>query len=318
MKAVVFDRYGPPDVLRVEEVDRPVPSKCEVLVRVIASTVTRSEAMGVRSADYRFTRIFTGIRRPRSTTFGSEFAGYVEEVGPGVSKFHIGDEVFGLRAGANAEWVAVPEDGVVAYKPVSLTYEEAAAIPDGALLALTCLRPADPQRKRVLVYGAAGSIGSAMVQILAHYFEADVSAVCDTKDLEIVRRLGARVVIDRLENDFTKGDATYDVIFDAVGKSSFRRCRRVLAHDGTYLTMDLGFMYHAPLLALLTRFIGHRRVRVGVGRYRKEDLVLVKDLVDKDRYQPVIDRQFALGEIVAATYSVEAGQKSGSVVLTIP
>jgi len=317
MRAVIFDRYGPPEVLRVGDVDRPVLKEREVLVRVGASTVTRGEAMGVRSNEYRFTRVFTGIRRPRNTSFGSEFAGRIEELGQDVSEFHVGDEVFGIRSGASAEYVAVPERGVIALKPAGLTYEEAAAIPDGSLLALTCLRPADPSGKRVLVYGAAGSIGSAAVQLLSHYFAADVTAVCDTKDLEVVRSLGAHVVVDRLKEDFTEAATSYDVIFDAVGKSSYRRCRHSLAPGGTYVTMDLGFMYHAPLLALATRFVGPHRVRVGIGRYRRADLLVVKGLIESGQYRSVIDRRYALDEVVAATRYVEAGQKTGNVVLTI-
>ena len=318
MKAVIFDRYGPPEVLRVGDIDCPVLKEREVLVRVHASTVTRGQAMGVRSAEYRFTRIFTGIRRPRTTSFGSEFAGRVEEVAEGVTEFQVGDEVFGIRAGANAEYLAVPESGVIALKPAMLSHEQAAATPDGSLLALTCLRPADPQGKRVLVYGAAGSVGSAAVQLLAHHFGAEVEAVCDTKDLEVVQSLGARVVLDRLHEDFTVSHNAYDIIFDAVGKSSFRRCRHSLAPGGTYVTMDLGYMYHAPLLALATRFVGSSRARVGVGRYRKQDLLLISELVEEGKYRPVIDRRYSLEDVVAATRYVETGQKTGNVVLTIP
>jgi NADPH:quinone reductase-like Zn-dependent oxidoreductase len=209
MRAVVHDRYGPPEVLRVAEVQRPVPKDDEVLVRVHASTVTRGEAMGVRSKEYRFTRLFTGLRRSRQTTFGSEFAGSLEEVGAAVTEFRVGDEVFGFESGANAEYVAVREGGVIAQKPAELTYEEAAAIPDGSLLALSCLRPAFPLRgKSVLVYGAAGSIGTAAVQLLAHHFGAEVTAVCDTKDVEVVRSLGAQEVLDRFSQDFTKNGQT--------------------------------------------------------------------------------------------------------------
>lgn len=318
MKAVIFDRYGPPEVLRVGDVDWPVLKEREVLVKVHASTVTRGQAMGVRSAEYRFTRVFTGIRHPRTTSFGSEFAGRVEEVAEGVAEFQVGDDVFGIRTGANAEYLAVPEGGVIAPKPAMLSYEQAAAIPDGSLLALTCLRPADPQGKRVLVYGAAGSVGSAAVQLLAHHFGAEVTAVCDTKDLEVVQALGAQVALDRLHEDFTVSRTAYDVIFDAVGKSSFRRCRHSLVPGGTYVTMDLGYMYHAPLLALVTRFVGSRRARVGVGRYRKEDLLLISELVEQGKYRPVIDRRYALDDVVAATRYVETGQKTGNVVLTIP
>jgi NADPH:quinone reductase-like Zn-dependent oxidoreductase len=318
MRAVVHDRYGPPEVLRVADVERPVPKEDEVLVRVNASTVTRGDTMGVRSEDYRFTRVFTGIRRPRRTSLGTEFAGVVEEVGADVKEFRVGDDVFGIKNGANAEYVTVRETGVIARKPKGLTFEEAAAVPDGSLLALTCLRPAEPlQGKSVLVYGAAGSVGTAAVQLLVHHFEADVTAVCDTKDVEVVRSLGAHAVLDRLREDFTKNGETYDVIFDAVGKHSFRRCRRSVKPRGIYISMDLGFMYHVPLLALVTRFGGSRRATLGLGRYRKEDLLLVKELADAGKYRPVIDRRYALDEVVEATRYVETGQKTGNVVLRV-
>jgi NADPH:quinone reductase-like Zn-dependent oxidoreductase len=318
MRAVVHERYGPPEVLRVAEVEQPVPKENEVLVKVHASTVTRGEAMGVRSEEYRFTRLFFGIRRPRRTNFGSEFAGRVEEVGAAVTEWKVGDEVFGVAAGANAEYVTVRESGVIAQKPTGLTYEEAAAIPDGSLLALTCLRPAYPLRgKSVLVYGAAGSIGTAAVQLLAHHFESEVTAVCDTKDVELVRSLGARDVLDRFRVDFTTNGETYDVIFDAVGKHSFRRSRRSLKPGGIYISVDLGFMYHVPLLALVTRFVGSKRGTLGLGRYRQKDLVLIKNLVDAGKYRPVIDRRYALDEVVEATRYVETGQKTGNVVLRV-
>ncbi len=318
MRAVIHDRYGPPEVLRVNEVEPPLPAEDEVLVRVHASTITRGDAMGVRHVDYRFTRAMTGIRRPRDTRFGSEFAGRVEDVGAAVTEFGIGDEVFGVRAGSNAEFVSVQESGVIAPKPAGLTFEEAAAVPDGSLLGLSCLRPAyPPQGKSVLVYGAAGSVGTGAVQLLAHHFDAEVTAVCDTKDVEVVRSLGARDVVDRFAHDFTCSGETYDVIFDAVGKHSFRRCRRSLKPGGIYVSMDLGFMYHVPLLALVTRFVGKRRATVGIGRYRQEDLLLIKELVEAGKYRPVIDRTYALDEIVEAVRYVESGQKTGNVVLCI-
>ena len=319
MRAVVQDRYGPPEqALRLAEVERPVPKEDEVLVRVHASTVTRGDAMGVRHVNYRFVRLFTGIRRPRRPTCGSEFAGRVEDVGAAVKEFRVGDEVFGIKVGSNAEYVAVRESGPIAEKPTGLSYDEATAVPDGSLLALTCLRPAYPlQGKSVLVYGAAGSVGTAAVQLLARHFEAEVTAVCDTKDVELVRSLGARDVLDRLREDFTKNGKTYDVVFDAVGKHSFRRCRRSLKPGGIYISMDVGFMYHVPLLDLGTRFVGSRRAKLGIGRYRKEDLILVKELVDAGAYRPVIDRRYALDEVVEATRYVETGQKTGNVVLRV-
>jgi NADPH:quinone reductase-like Zn-dependent oxidoreductase len=317
MRAVVHDRYGPPEVLRVADVERPVPKGEEVLVRVDASTVTRTDT-GLRSAEYPFTRLSTGVRRPKRRVAGMEFAGRVEDVGAAVTEFHVGDEVFGIEGGANAEYVTVRESGVIAQKPTGLRHEEAAAVPDGSLLALTCLRPADPLRaKRVLVYGAAGSIGTAAVQLLAHHFGAEVTAVCDTKDVELVGSLGSRDVLDRFREDFTKNGETYDVIFDAVGKHSFRRCRRSLKPHGIYITLDLGFMYHVPLVSLMTRFVGSRRAKLGIGRYRRDDLLLSKDLVETGKYRPVIDRTYALDEVVEATRYVESGQKTGNVVLRV-
>jgi NADPH:quinone reductase-like Zn-dependent oxidoreductase len=318
VRAVVHDRYGPPDVLRVDEVQRPEPKDDEVLVRVHASTVTRGDAMGIRSVDYRFMRLFNGVRRPRRTSFGSEFAGRVEETGAAVTTFATGDDVFGVAAGATAEYVAVRETGVIAPKPSGLTFEEAAGIPDGALLALTCMKPGMPLAgKHVLVYGAAGSVGTGAVQLLLRHFDGEVTAVCDTKDVELVRSLGAPRVIDRFAEDFTKNRETYDVIFDAVGKHSFRRCRHSLKPGGTYISMDLGYGYHLPFLSLVTKVVGSRRATVGLGRYRQEDLVLVKELVEAGRYRPVIDRTYPLEEIVAAAGYVESGQKTGNVVLRV-
>ncbi len=318
MKAVFQDAYGPPEVLRVGECDAPIPVDDELLVKVVATTVTRGEAMRVGGREYRFTRLFMGIRRPRQPRCGSEFAGRVEAVGAGVREFSAGDEVFGIASGANAEFVVVKEAGVVARKPETLTFEEAAALPDGALLALSCLPDGDRVGgKHVLVYGAAGSIGVAAVQVLVNHYGATVSAVCDTKDLELVRSLGATRVFDRFAEDFTKSGETYDVIFDAVGKHSFRRCRRSLKPRGLYVSMDLGFMYHLPLLALITKLAGRRRAAVGIGRYRREDLQLVRELAEAGKYRAVIDRTYSLDDVVDAARYVESGQKTGSVVLVV-
>lgn len=318
MRAVLQEGYGRPEVLRIAEVEQPVPGDDELLVRVVASTVTRGEAMRVRGKEYRFTRLFTGLRRPRQPRCGSEFAGRVEAVGAAVHEFQAGDEVFGIASGANAEFVAVKESGVVAKKPGALTFPEAAAIPDGALLALSCLPAADRVGgKPVLVYGAGGSIGTAAVQILVNHYGADVSAVCDTKDAELVRSLGVTRVFDRFAEDFTKSGETYDVIFDAVGKHSFRRCRRALKPRGLYVSMDLGFMYHLPLLALITKLAGKKRATVGIGRYRREDLQLVRELAEAGKYRAVIDRTYSLDDVAEATGYVESGQKTGSVVLNV-
>ncbi len=317
MKAVVCDRYGPPEVLRLEQVERPVPEVDQVLVQVHATTVNRSDC-GARSATPFFTRVFHGLRRPKRRIPGMEFAGEVAAVGSGVTEFALGDEVFGVKgAGAHAEYTCVRESGPIAHKPAGLSFEEAASLPDGFIIALACVRRAEPRPGRsILVYGATGSIGTAAVQ-LAKHFEADVTAVSDTKNVELVRSLGADMVIDRLQDDFTKNGTIYDVIFDAVGKHSFRRSRRALKPGGVFIETDLGFMWHVPPLALLSRWIGDKRVTIPLPKYTKENLLLLKELVETGHYRPVVDRTYRLEDVVEATRYVETGQKTGNVVLTV-
>jgi NADPH:quinone reductase-like Zn-dependent oxidoreductase len=316
MRAVVHDRYGPPEVLRLEEVERPVPQDDEVLVKVHATTVTRSDT-GLRSANYFFARAFTGLLRPKRKIAGMELAGVVEAVGASVTEFEVGDEVFGIRGGANAEYVCVRERGVLAHKPAGMSFEEAAAVCDGALLARSCLLSADLRPGRsIVVYGASGSIGTAAVQ-LAKYLGADVTAVCNTKNVELVRSLGADEVIDYQQEDYTKNGKRYDVVFDSVGKHSFRRCRRSLKPGGMFITTDLGFMWHAPIVSLLTRWVGDKRAKIGIGRYRNEDVLLLKELIESGRYRAVIDRTYPLEDVVEATRYVETEQKTGNVVLTL-
>jgi NADPH:quinone reductase-like Zn-dependent oxidoreductase len=316
MRAVVHDNYGPPDVLRLEEVARPEPKDGEVLVKVHATTVTRSDC-GHRAAKPFFSRAFTGLRRPKRRIPGTELAGVVEAVGPSVTEFKVGDEIFGVRSGAHAEYVCVREQGALAHKPVRMSFAEAAAVPDGVIIALACLRKADSlEGRRILIYGASGSIGTAAVQ-LAKHLGAHVTAVCNTKNVELVRSLGADVVIDYLQEDFTRSGETYDVVLDAVGKHSFRRSRRSLKAGGLYISTDLGFGWHVPPLALLTRWIGDKRVKLPIPNYTKEDVVFLKELLEAGAYRPVIDRTYPLDDVVEATKYVETGQKTGNVVLTV-
>jgi NADPH:quinone reductase-like Zn-dependent oxidoreductase len=318
VRAVLHDRYGPPDVLRIDDVERPAPNSDQILVQVHATTVTRTDC-GWRSAKPFFIRLFTGLRRPKHRTLGMEFAGAVDAVGEAVTEFAVGDHVFGVKAfGANAEFLCIRESSPVAHKPDGMSFEEAASVCDGACSALSCLRQAGlRQGQRIVVYGASGSIGSAAVQIAKHLGAAHVTAVCNTKNVDLVRSLGADVVVSYEQEDFAKRGETYDLVFDAVGKSSFRRCRRALKPGGIYITTDGGFMWHAPVLALLTKWIGSRRVKLGIAKYRKEDVVLVKELIEAGRYRPVIDRSYPLEAIVDATKYVETGQKTGNVVLTL-
>ena len=317
MKAVLYDHYGPPEVLHLAEVERPVPADGEVLVKVHATTVNRTDA-GLRSAELWISRLFTGLRRPRNQILGMEFAGEVEAIGPGVTEFKVGDAVFGGTGhGAHAEFVCTREMAPLAHKPASMSFEEAAAVFDGATLALDCLAKAGPLRGRsVLVYGASGSVGTAGVQ-LAKHFGAHVTAVVSTRNVELLRSLGADAVIDDTQEDFTRNGERYDVIFDAVGMHSFRRSRRSLKRGGTFVETDLGFMWHVPWLVLLTRWIGRRKVKMGIAGYKKKDLLLLKELIDAGEYRAVIDRTYPLEDVVEATRYVETGQKTGNVVLTV-
>ena len=316
MKAVVYDRYGPPEVLRFETVARPVAADDEVLVRVRATTVTRTDT-GLRSAEYFISRFVTGLRRPKQRVPGLELAGEVEQIGASVREFAVGDRVFGVRTGAHAEYVTIRESGAIALMPAGLSFEEAAAVCDGAALALACFRKAGLlDGRHVLVYGASGSVGTAGVQ-LARHFGAHVTAVCNTTNVELVRSLGADVVVDYTQEDFTKSGETYDVVFDAVGKTSFRRCRRSLKPGGVYLETDLGFMWHVPLLVVATRWVGNKRVALGITNYRKEDVRLLKALIENGEYRPVVDRTYPLDDVIEASRYVETGQKTGNVVLTV-
>jgi NADPH:quinone reductase-like Zn-dependent oxidoreductase len=307
MKAVVYDRYGPPDVLRLEEVERPVPEVDQVLVKIHATTVNRTDC-GLRSAKPFITRFVTGLLRPKRKILGMELAGVVEAVGSAVTEFEVGDHVFGVKgSGAHAEFVCMRESGPLAHMPAGSTFEEAAAVCDGASLALACLRDADLRKGRsILVYGASGSVGTAGVQLARH--------LCNTKNLELVRSLGADRVIDYTKEDFTKNGETYDVIFDAAGKHSFRPCRRSLKSDGMYIATDGP---HNLLWMLWTRFIGDKRVKLGITRYTKADVLFLKELIEAGEYRAVIDRRYPLEDVIEATRYVETHQKTGNVVLTV-
>jgi NADPH:quinone reductase-like Zn-dependent oxidoreductase len=268
MRAAVRTRYGPPDVVRVVEVEKPAAKDNEVLVRVHATTVNRTDC-GLRAAKPFIYRFFLGLRRPRLTVLGNEFAGQVEAVGSGVRSFEVGHRVFGFSGtwfGAHAEYLTMPEDGLLATMPADLSYEEAAPGTEGSLYALSLIRTAKLQRGQgVLVNGATGAIGSAAVQLLRD-MGAVVTAVCGAEHMELVRGLGADRVIDYTAEDFTRDERGYDVVLDAVGKSSFGRCRRLLKPGGLYLSTDLGPLSQNPVLALVTPLFGGRRVRFPIPR----------------------------------------------------
>lgn len=324
MRAVVYDHYGPPEVLRLVQVERPTPKEDEVLVRVHATTVNRSDAH-VREANRRsglvahvVSRMIFGFRRPRRPILGSEFAGVIVAVGAAVDKFKVDDRVFGktgLGFGAHAEFLCIPQSARIALMPAGIGFEEAAPICDGALSALMCLKMADLREgRRILIYGASGAIGTAAVQ-LARYFGADITAVCGTKNLKLVRSLGAGRVIDYMREDFTKNGETYPVIFDAVGKISFRRCRSSLEPGGIYLPTDGAVNL---LLAIMPSRKGAKRVVFQVPpRQPVQDVHFLKKLVEDGKYRPVIDRCYPLEDVIEAIGYVETEQKTGNVVLTL-
>ncbi len=322
MRAVVHTRYGGPEVLAMQSVPHPVPGPDEVLVAVHATTVNRSDC-GYRSAKPFIARAFTGIRRPKHRTLGSEFAGVVEQVGSAVTEFAVGDRVFGVNEqtfGANAELMPIRASGAIATMPAGTTFDEMAPVGDGGTIALACLRQCGVRAgQRVLIYGASGAIGTAAVQ-LAKHLGAHVTAVCTAASLDLVRSLGADEVLDHEVDDFTANGERYDVVLDAVGKHSYRRCRRSVVRSGVFATTDLGFMWHVPPLTLMSRawrVFGLPRVRLPIPTYNKANLLDLKEAFESGAYRAVIDRRYPLAEFDAATRYVETQRKVGNVVLTV-
>jgi NADPH:quinone reductase-like Zn-dependent oxidoreductase len=322
MRAAVHDRYGPPEVLRVEDVPEPVARAGELVVRVHRSSVNRTDC-GFRSGEPVIVRAFSGLRRPRARILGNEFAGTVEAVGEGVTRFSVGDRVFGVdqaRFGSNAELMVTREVAPVATMPDAMTFDDAAAISDGFILAHTCLTGARLRSgQRVLVYGATGSIGSAAVQ-LASAWGAHVSAVADTSTLDLVRSLGAHEVIDRTHEDFTRNGQQYDVVFDAVGKLSFATCRRSVVPGGPYVTTDLGRLWHVPPLVLITALTGRfgtRRALLPIPTYRRSHVEELRGLWQEGRYRAVIDRHYPLERVAEAHEYLASNESFGKVVIDV-
>lgn len=321
MRAAVHERYGPPSVMRIAEIPQPEPGARELLVKVHASTVNRSDC-GFRSAKPFIVRPFSGLIHPRHPVSGTEFSGVVAAVGREVKGFAEGDAVFGRlqdeRPGAHAEYLLVPESGAVAHKPANLSHEQAAALCDGGMMAGMYLRQVDLERRpRILVNGASGAIGSAAVQ-LAKARGARVTAVCKTESVEIIHGLGADRIIDYRREDFTATNAVYDVVLDTVPTSSLGRCRRLLREGGHYLSAELGPWCQHPLMALWTPLARSRvQVRFPVPFYRKWEALALKELAEAGKFTPVVDRVYGLDEIVAAAAYVETGEKIGNVVISV-
>ena len=323
MNAAIYTRYGPPEVVRVAEIETPTPEDDEVRIRIIATTVAAVDAI-FRRGDQKMARMFTGLFRPKRPVLGSEIAGVVDAAGAKVTRFRVGDAVFASSAGfgAHAGYICLSENGAVAPKPANLSFDEAAAMVDGALTALPFLRDSAALQagQTVLVNGAAGSVGSAAVQ-LAKHFGATVTGVCSTANVALVQDLGADAVVDYTREDFTRAGIQYDVIFDAVGKSSFGRCRSALTATGLYMTTVLSWSIVRDLLR--TAVGGGRRAAFTAtgarpAAARGADLAFVKELAEAGSLRPVIDRRFPLVEIAAAHAHVDGGHKRGNVVITVP
>ncbi len=319
MKAIVYTKYGPPDVLQLKEVEKPTHKDNEVLIKIHATTVNRTDS-ALRKAEPFISRFVTGLIRPKKTILGTEFAGKIEAVGKDVTSFKVGDKVFGFSGtdfGAHAEYMIMPEKGSLTTMPANMTYEEAAPSSEGAHYALSFIRNANIQSgQRVLINGATGAIGSAAVQ-LVKYFGADVTAVCSTKNVTLVESLGADKVLDYTKEDFTKDDQMYDAVFDTVGKSSFIRCKPLLKPGGIYISSELGYMAQNPILALVTPIFGKKKVMFPIPKRSDENIVLFKKLIEAGKFKGVIDRCYPLEEIIEAYKYVETGQKTGNVVITV-
>src|SRR5215216_747773 len=322
MRAVVYEKYGSPDVLELREVAKPTPKDNEVLVKIYATTVSagdcRARSFTVPPAFWLPARISLGLRKPKKAILGLELAGEIESVGKDVKRLKKGDQVFAatlIGAGAYAQYKCLPEDAAIAMKPSNLTYEEAAALPIGARTALHFLRKANLQPgQKVLVYGASGSVGTYAVQ-LARYFGAEVTGICSTRNVELVRSLGADQVIDYTAEDFSTKGETYDVIFEAVDKSSFSACMRALKKEGTYLNVTVPL----PTIQMLwTKMTSSKKLFLGESPPEKaEDLFFIKELVEAGKLKPVIDRSYPLEQIVEAHRYVDKGHKKGNVVITV-
>ncbi len=319
MKAAIHTTYGPPEVVKILEVPKPVPASNELLVKVHASTVNRTDC-GFRSAEYFISRFFSGLFKPRYQTLGCEFAGEVEAVGTAVALFKPGDKVFGyndVEFGGHAEYLVIKETAAVEQMPAGFHFHDAAALTEGSHYALCDLRAANVKSgDDVMVYGATGAIGSAAVQLLKQ-MGANVTAVCGTKQVALLQSLGADVVVDYQQTDFTNTATKFDVIFDAVGKSSFSVCKKLLKPKGIYMSTELGKRGANVFLALLTPLGSGRKVLFPLPVISKKDVQFLKELAEQKKFKPVIDRSYPLDEIVAAYKYVETGKKTGNVIITI-
>lgn len=330
MKAICYTKYGPPEVLQLTEVEKPTPKDNEILIRICASPVNYGDITArnfgnIPAREFNMplllwlpARISFGFRKPKNQILGSELAGEIEAIGKKVRRFRKGDQVFayrGMQMGANAEYVCMPEDGMVAIKPANINFEEASAVPYGGIMALSLLRKVKVQSgQKVLINGASGGIGSFAVQ-LARYYGAEVTGVCSSPRLELVKSLGAHKVIDYTKEDFTKNGERYDLIFDILGRSSFSLCKGSLTQNGRYLLAS--FKMKQLFQMLLTSLTGRKKVICGLASEKPEDLVFLKELAEAGKIKTVIDKCYPLEQTAKAHRYVEEGRKQGHVIITM-
>jgi len=325
MKAIVYTQYGPPEVLQLKEVEKPIPEENEVLLKVRAATVNRTDCANLTAKPF-IMRFSLGLFKPNKKIMGTEFAGDIEAAGKAVSSLKVGDKVFGFDdsgIGSYAEYMVISEDKALTTIPKAITYEQAAACAEGSHYAYNFINKVDLKSEdKVLVNGASGGIGSAMVQLLK-YFDADITAVCNTKNIELVKSLGAGKIFDYTKEDFTKDDEKYDFVFDAVGKSSYGKCKALLKPGGVYISSELGWMVQNLFFSLITAIFGSlpgqagKKVKFPYPPNIRRSVLLIKKLIEEGRFKPVIDRSYPLGEIAEAFSYVLKGQKAGNVVISL-
>lgn len=322
MKAISFTQYGSPDVLKLKEIQKPTPTADEVLIKVYATTVNRTDCSTIRAIPF-FMRLVTGVFKPKKQITGTEFAGVIEEIGHNISSFRIGDKVFGFNddgLGSHAQYITIGEDNTITM-PDNISFKQAAASSEGAHYAYNFINKVSlKEGQSVLVNGATGAIGSAAVQLL-RTLGVYITAVCDTRNMDLVRSLGADRVIDYTKDDFTKDEKKYDLVFDTVGKSSFFKCKNLLNTAGIYISSDLGFMAQNIFLPIITPIISpifdDKKTIFPMPRDIKGSLKLIKELMEEGKFRPVIDREFPLEQTVDAFKYVEKGHKTGNVIITV-
>jgi len=322
MKAIICTKYGSPDVLQLKEVEKPTPKDNEILVKVHATTVNRTDCATFRAKPF-FMRLVTGIFKPKNSILGTEFAGEIEAIGKNASAHKVGDRVFGFDdqgLGSHAQYMTISENKAFTI-PKNTTYEQAAASTEGAHYAYNSINKVNIKSgQKILVNGASGAIGSAAVQLLK-YYNADVTAVCGTKNIELVKSLGAKRIIDYTKEDFTKDDQKYNLVFDAVGKSSFFKCKQLLQPRGVYISSDLGYKAQNIFLPIITPIIkpliGNKKIIFPMPKDIRRSILLIKKLIEQGKFKTVIDRKYPLEQISDAYKYVEKGQKIGNVIITV-